>query len=129
MMKFLLAIGLALGVAVALAVTKPAQSASTIGYWEKGPWGVCTDAPKAFHIADLYTSAGEQVSSDVFKQYIASGDCFVILDPNIEMFIQAVVHRRGAARVVRIADREGNLWYWLTTLPITGEPMPLDKDV
>jgi len=116
------------GIAVAaLMLAAPAQS-SGIGFWETGPWGVCSDAPKAFHVADLYISAGEQASSDVFNQYRATGEC-AVLGPDVEMFIQAVVHRRGPARVVRVADRQGKLWYWLTTLAITGEPMPLDKDI
>lgn len=129
-MKYFLALifWLSAALAVALAVTKPAQAAPTIGFFAKGPWGVCVDAPKAYNIADVYQSAGKQASNDVFKQYIDSGHCF-ILGSDVEFFIQAVVHRRGDARVVRVADREGNLWYWLTTLAITGEPMPLDKDV
>jgi hypothetical protein len=105
-----------------------ASAAPTLGFYAKGPWGVCLDAPKAYHIVDLFKSAGRDVSSDVFWQYVESGDCYV-LGPEVEFFLQAVVHRRGDARVVRVADPEGNLWYWLTTLPITGEPMPLDKDV
>ena len=129
-MKMLLALAgwlsAALIFAAALAVT-PAKS-SGIGFWETGPWGVCKTEAKAAEIADLYISDGEPPSSALFQQCRAVGDC-AVLGLDVEMFIQAVVHRRGSARVVRVADRQGKLWYWLTTLPITGEPMPLDKDV
>lgn len=119
-MKYLFAAAL-------LALSFAPATAEGIGTWEIGPWGVCTTGPKAYHIADLFTSAGEEISSDVFKQYLESGDCYV-LPRETELFLQAVVHRVGRARVVRVADRENNEWYWLTTDPVTGEPQPTNKD-
>lgn len=112
--------------AALLAFSFSTANAYGIAQWELGPWAVCTSAPKAYNLADLYAS-GEGVMGDVFYQYMESGDCFV-LPYTQEFFLQAVVHRVGKIRVVRVADRENNEWYWVTALPIVGEPQPVDKD-
>lgn len=95
-----------------------------IGIWEyKGgqfdKWLVCKDEAFTESIVDLYFKKGMMTASDTWDAAINSGDCLAVQG---WMMPQAVVYHKKEFRVVRVANKDNQIFYWFTIdEPVVGE--------
>lgn len=114
-----------LSLALMLSSCAPAY-ASGIGIPEYRQWTMCDKQSVAESIAELARTDGWEAGFWAWNNAEKYGLCRV---GYAAMFPQAVVWREkslvdnSTIRVVRIADEDNKLYFWLTLEPVVGEPV------